>query len=59
MVKDWTENDRTKQKPKTNKQSNKQKQGLENYMEKYVLKNAVWFKAFTYSIRNKQTLLAI
>lgn len=33
MVKDWTENDRTKQKPKTNKQ----KQGLENYMEKYVL----------------------
>lgn len=38
MVKDWTENDRTKQKPKTNKQSNKQKQGLENYMEKYVLK---------------------
>lgn len=55
MVKDWTENDRTKQKPKTNKQ----KQGLENYMEKYVLKNAVWFKAFTYSIRNKQTLQAI
>lgn len=38
MVKDWAENDRTKQKPKTNKQSNKQKQGLENYMEKYVLK---------------------
>lgn len=44
---------------KNPKQTNKQKQGLENYMEKYVLKNAVWFKAFTYSIRNKQTLLAI
>lgn len=46
MVKDWTENDRTKQKPKTNKQSNKQKQGLENYMEKYVLKKCCVVQSF-------------